>query len=216
MSSTVNMKRETIFLTGKYVKDTRRFGQSAWDANTTSVAETICPVACALFDSPIEKCLFSASGREDMDVRMLGSGRPFVLQLSDAKNLQPLIDGGLKNLKIDTGDVRLQSGLAFADKGIMDWLNWSTEQHVKIYRCVIWTERSLPTAAQITGILKDKKNIKILQKTPLRVLHRRTEHTREKFIHSLELQRLNDHFGTLTLPASAGASIKSFIHGDFG
>jgi hypothetical protein len=213
----VSLRRETLFLVGKYSKFTREFGQSQWDGNSTSVAETICPEVCKLFDSPVDKCLFSASGREDMDVRMLGSGRPFVLQLSDAKCLAPLLPGNdlLKNFLIDSGDIRVK-GLRWVDKGVMDWLHWSTEQHIKIYRCVIWSEEVLPEQTALKDSTLRNKGIKILQKTPLRVLHRRTENTREKTIYSLEIERLNDHYAIVTLKASAGAYIKEFIHSDFG
>jgi len=214
---TITLRRETLFLVGKYSKRTRDFGQSQWDQHATSVAETICPVVCELFKSPVDKCLFSASGREDMDVRMLGAGRPFVLQLGDAKCLAPLLDGGkmLSELVIDTGDV-IVKGLTWVDKGVMDWLHWSTEQHVKIYRCVIWSEDCLPSQDVLNEVKNSKTNVKVYQKTPLRVLHRRTENTREKTMYSIETERLNDHYAIVTLKASAGAYIKEFIHGDFG
>ena len=32
-----------------------------------------------------EKTIFHSAGREDVDVRMLGNGRPFVLEMIDAK-----------------------------------------------------------------------------------------------------------------------------------
>jgi hypothetical protein len=214
---TIGLKRETLYLVGKYSKETREFGQSPWEANETSVAETICPVVCGLFRSPVDKCLFSASGREDMDVRMLGNGRSFVLQVGDAKSLQPIMDlSALNDLQIDSGDVKVTTRLKFVDKGVMDWLQWSTEQHKKVYRCVVWTSLPLPAQTRLDEIHRDAKNIKVLQKTPLRVLHRRTEHTREKCMYSIELERLNDHFAIVTLQASAGAYIKEFVHGDFG
>lgn len=208
----VNMKRETVYLVGKYVKTCRDFGQSHWDAHSTSVAESIIPSVCELFRSPIDKCLFSASGREDMDVRMLGSGRTFVLQLGDARRLAPLIDGKiLKDFKVDTGDVIVNSGLKFVDKGVLDWLHWSTEQHVKVYRCIVWSAKPFPQEIQ-----EFDEDLKVFQSTPLRVLHRRTEHVREKFIHSMNIERINPHYAIVTLRASAGAYIKEFIHGDFG
>ena len=211
----VCLKRETLYLVGKYVKDTREFGQSAWDSNATSVAETICPIVCQLFRSPVDKCLFSASGREDMDVRMLAPGRTFILQLGDARSLEPLLEKSiLSDLRIDTGDVKVESGLKFVDKGVMDWLHWSTEQHRKTYRCIVWTHQVLPSQAGLNRMTETKKDIKIYQKTPLRVLHRRAEHTREKYIHRIEFERLNDHFVLVTLQASAGAYIKEFVHGD--
>jgi len=209
------LRRDTVHLVGKYNKRCRDFGQSQWDANSTSVAESICPAICEHFKSPIDKCLFSASGREDMDVRMLGSGRTFVLQLGDAHSLRPLMEKSiLENFRIQTGDVEVQSGLRHVDKGVLDWLHWSTEQHLKVYRCVIWSAEAMPQNTD--SILKSVKNLKVYQKTPLRVLHRRSDNTREKYIHSIEMEVLNAHYGIVTLHASAGAYIKEFIHGDLG
>ena len=211
----VSLRRDTIHLVGKYNKRCREFGQSQWDANSTSVAESICPAICDLFRSPVDKCLFSASGREDMDVRMLGSGRTFVLQLGDAHSLAPLKDTSLlENFRIDTGDVQVQGGLRYVDRGVLDWLHWSTEQHLKVYRCVVWSAEEFPS--DIETILSSVKDLQVLQKTPLRVLHRRSDNTREKYIHSISMEKLNSHFGIVTLHASAGAYIKEFIHGDLG
>ena len=211
----VSYKRETLFLVGKYIKTTREFGQSQWDAHATSVSESMCPAVCELFESPLDKCLFSASGREDMDVRMLGAGRAFVLQVGDAKRLTALKDGSLAHFSLDTGDVVVRS-LKWVDKGVMDWLHWSTEQHTKLYRCVIWTQDVLPNQLALDQVYEGKRNVKVFQKTPLRVLHRRTENTREKTMYSIQTERLNDHFAIVTLRASAGAYIKEFIHADFG
>ena len=211
----VALRRDTIHLVGKYNKKCREFGQSQWDANSTSVAESICPIVCNFFKSPVEKCLFSASGREDMDVRMLGSGRTFVLQLGDARSLRPLLDSSiLANFSIDTGDVQVNGGLRHVDKGVLDWLHWSTEQHLKVYRCIVWSAERFPS--NIDSVLAAVKNLKVFQRTPLRVLHRRSDNTREKYIHAIRMEMLNPHFGIVTLHASAGAYIKEFIHGDFG
>jgi hypothetical protein len=212
---TVTLRRDTIHLVGKYNKLCRNFGQSQWDANSTSVAESICPVICDLFKAPVDKCLFSASGREDMDVRMLGNGRTFVLQLGDAHCLHPLLDKTLlSDFFVETGDVRVQGGLRHVDRGVLDWLHWSTEQHLKVYRCVVWSGEVFPPTTE--SILASVKNLKVFQKTPMRVLHRRSDNVREKYIHSISMEILNPHFGIVTLHASAGAYIKEFIHGDLG
>ncbi|MFK5283891.1 hypothetical protein ACI3PL_30370, partial [Lacticaseibacillus paracasei] len=67
--------------------------------------------------------------------------------MSDAKTLAPLLDQEkvLNQLVIDTGDVKVLKGLRVADKGVLDWLHWSTEQHVKVYRCVIWAKPGFPS-----------------------------------------------------------------------
>ena len=50
--------------------------------------------------------------------------------------------------------------------------------------------------------------LQITQKTPLRVLHRRSALTRTRHIYSLSAARLNDHYFVLHLTTSAGAYVK--------
>lgn len=56
----------------------------------------------------------------------------------------------------------------------------------------------------------------ITQKTPLRVLHRRSALTRTRHIYSMSAARLNDHYFVLNVITSAGAYVKEFVHGDLG
>lgn len=52
-----------------------------------SVQEIIMRGASPYFKvSDMSKICFSASGREDVDVRCLGKGRPFVLEIMDSRN----------------------------------------------------------------------------------------------------------------------------------
>ncbi|KNH08222.1 tRNA pseudouridine synthase Pus10-like protein [Perkinsela sp. CCAP 1560/4] len=60
------------------------------------------------------------------------------------------------------------------------------------------------------------ESIKILQRTPIRVCHRRAHLEREKFISKLELQFLNEHFAIMDVVCSAGTYVKEFVHGDHG
>ena len=64
--------------------------------------------------------------------------------------------------------------------------------------------------------LNSMKEFKIFQQTPIRVLHRRNNDTREKEIYSIESNKINDHFLILDLTTQAGTYIKEFVHGDFG
>jgi tRNA pseudouridine synthase 10 len=57
------------------------------------------------------------------------------------------------------------------------------------------------------------QNMIIDQKTPLRVLHRRTLDTRQKTIIKLFPHFINRHFFLLDVTAQAGTYIKEFIHG---
>lgn len=77
------IRKESLFIAGRYLKFSRNLSQTPWVINDnkfmSSVQERI-----ASGISQYIKCddiKFSASGREDVDVRMLGKGRPFLMEL---------------------------------------------------------------------------------------------------------------------------------------
>ncbi len=55
-----------------------------------------------------------------------------------------------------------------------------------------------------------------MQKTPIRVLHRRTSMVREKVLYQLSTEYINAHWFFLDLVSSSGTYIKEFVHGDRG
>ncbi|XP_023322844.1 putative tRNA pseudouridine synthase Pus10 [Eurytemora carolleeae] len=66
--------------------------------------------------------------------------------------------------------------------------------------------------------LKELENLEDLvlqQDTPVRVLHRRSNATREKTIHSMKVEPISETLFKLAVISSAGAYIKELVHGDF-
>ena len=64
--------------------------------------------------------------------------------------------------------------------------------------------------------MNDTKDLVLEQRTPLRVLHRRSLLDRPRTIHSITALRINDHWLQVDLETQAGTYIKEFIHGDNG
>lgn len=86
----ITVNGPTIFVAGRYRKLTRELSQTPWILKgkrmmEESVSEIIIENMASYFGVPLEKIIFSASGREDVDVRCLGKGRPFVLEIPDAR-----------------------------------------------------------------------------------------------------------------------------------
>ena len=73
----------------------------------------------------------------------------------------------------------------------------------------------IPSAGAVAA-LNATKDLVTHQKTPLRVLHRRTLMVRDKIIHNMKWTPFNAHFGMLQLTTSAGTYVKEFVHGDLG
>jgi len=181
-------------------------------------------------------CKFHASGREDIDVRMLGTGRPFVLEIIDAHTL-PTIQSLHKaaehlNLKFEPvyGVGIDGSNLLYGNAKNFSGLQAETENKVKHYGCMCWSEKIIPTQDFLDAkfslpssdtssnrIAISKENpLKIIQATPVRVLHRRSAANRERYIVSMKSKRINDHWFQLWVSTSAGTYVKEFVRGDLG
>ena len=158
---------------------------------------------------------FHTGGREDIDVRMLGKGRPFVVELISPKLLPRSIIDNFESItsqiNSSTPDVQVNS-LSFTDKECFEYLSEGAEKKVKAYCAVIYFSDE-PENQKVEEVNK-LIDIKIRQMTPLRVLHRRTLMAREKIIHRITLNKLTAKSYQAFFLTSAGTYVKEFVHGD--
>lgn len=119
-------------------------------------------------------CKFASSGREDVDVRTLGKGRPFAIELLDPHRVvfsQEQITQ-LQNVINQSTDAIQIRDLQIVSKEQLSVLKEGEEEKTKIYRalCVTLDGSTLTTEDlnNINGII----DLVLKQKTPLRVLHR--------------------------------------------
>lgn len=87
----------TIFVAGKYRKISRNLSQTPWildgkrmkdDSLEEIITRELVPFFRSDSDEQGGKVTFMASGREDIDVRCLGKGRPFVIEIVNAYKCQ--------------------------------------------------------------------------------------------------------------------------------
>jgi len=184
-------------------------------------------------------CRMHACGREDIDVRCLGNGRPFCLEVSGVVSiptearLQVAIEHifNRKGMNRD-GDIDLLL-LKEADRALWEGMQKSAEEKDKAYCCVVWSHRALtqkdmellrqacrsgPSVSLMEDQFGDGKVavLEIQQKTPLRVVHRRSLLTRTRHISHVETALLGPHYFLLRLQTSAGTYVKEWVHGDLG
>nr|XP_029480772.1 putative tRNA pseudouridine synthase Pus10 [Oncorhynchus nerka] len=206
----------SVFVAGRYNKFSRTLPQTPWVIDgerrmESSVEELI---AAPLFSSfRAEGFNFSSSGREDVDVRTLGNGRPFALELlnphrarfnkAEVRQLQETINQSSDKIRV-RGEQR----------NAMGHMKEGEEDKTKSYTALIWTQKAIDKD-DIT-FLEETKELKLAQKTPLRVLHRRPLAVRERVIHTMSTCFLDTHHFHLKLRTQAGTYIKEFVHGDFG
>jgi len=207
------------YIYGRYRKLSRELANSNWviggcKKTESSVEEEI--IKCFRVHFDFEKSQFHCAGREDVDVRMLGSGRPFVVEiLKPNKDIQSWGPDEWKivqeTLPIGQSPVEI-SELQLKDEHIMKELHISAESHQKIYSALVRTEIPNPNLESIHL----KKNMAVAQKTPMRVLHRRPNLIRQKEAILMEAIPLKPHFFELKVHTSAGMYVKEFVHGDLG
>ncbi|ESN95061.1 hypothetical protein HELRODRAFT_179923 [Helobdella robusta] len=232
-----------------FVAGSRTLSQTPWFVDgikkfENSVEEIICkPIAEQLFGSRDYK--FSSSGREDVDVRMLGRGRPFLIEVinprkisvsdEEFQKIEMFINGGSRDVFIR--DVQM------VNKEETHHLKEGEQEKLKIYKALCIMKGSI-CDDQLININK-LKDIELQQKTPIRVLHRRPLATRTRTVHELKIDLINIHrfeelddsdvfkvntsvedlkpvlnsdvisLFVLHLTTQAGTYVKEFVHGDF-
>ncbi|XP_043910962.1 tRNA pseudouridine synthase Pus10 isoform X2 [Protopterus annectens] len=207
-----------VYIAGRYNKYSRTLPQTPWIIDgerkmESSVEELISEHLMPAFK--VSHFNFSSSGREDVDVRTLGKGRPFAIELvsphrasftqEEIKALQQKIN---QSDKIKVRDLQMvtREAVAHMKKG--------EEEKTKSYSALIWTERAIQE--NDIQFLNELKELKIFQKTPLRVLHRRPLAVRTRLIHTMRTEYIDQHHFRFYLKTQAGTYIKEFVHGDFG
>ncbi|UCG37322.1 MAG: tRNA pseudouridine(54/55) synthase Pus10 [Candidatus Bathyarchaeota archaeon] len=228
-TSDFKLQINPLYISGRYRKLVRGIPQSRWlcrecdgrgcgSCNWTgkrfqeSVEE--------LIGKPIQKTLdgeeiaFHGAGREDVDVRMLGSGRPFVLEVKrprkrwiDLEKLERTIN------RVAKGKVAV-SELRFADKDLVRQLK-KAESAEKSYRVLIEFERDVANE-ELKKVEEILSHTIIHQQTPKRVLHRRADLIREKYIYKAEVKKVSPNYAEMQIHCQGGLYIKELVTGDEG
>jgi tRNA pseudouridine synthase 10 len=226
---TVRLQVNPLFVAGRYRKLVRDIPQSKWFcSNCHGKGCKKCGGTGKLYPESVEelsskplleatsgeKTAFHASGREDIDARMLGTGRPFVIEISkpkkrffDLKEAEAKINAGA------AGKVEV-SRLRFATKDVVRRLK-KGEGSKKIYRLLAEFENEIND--EDLRMLEEKlSNALIKQQTPLRVVHRRADLIREKYIYKLKVKKVSLKRALMEIYCQGGLYVKELVSGDEG
>lgn len=217
----ISCLRSPIYLGGRYLKLSRNVSQSCWIIDDermgeASVEEIIGENVRAICRS--DSCKFHAAGREDIDVRMLGSGRPFLVEVLNVRSIPSETEVQQIEERINNSEKKyvIVRNLKLVDNEIWTMMREGEAEKQKQYTALIWTSRNL-TDDDLHNI-SIMKEMEIVQKTPIRVLHRRSPLERKRIIHWMEIEKItgSSNYYLLHLCTQAGTYIKEFVHGDLG
>ncbi|MBL8694052.1 MAG: hypothetical protein JNJ88_08140 [Planctomycetes bacterium] len=174
-----------------------------------SVQELIERVAMPRFRS--WKSKFHGAGREDVDVRMLGDGRPFILEIMNPKH--PMADLTELEDAINRAypDRIVVKGLQLVPRARVAELKEA--KHPKEYAALVRTQS--PVAPGKLEALLNRK-LMIRQRTPERVAHRRADMDRQRWIELLSAQTLESGDLRILLRCEHGTYVKEVISGEGG
>jgi len=154
-----------------------------------------------------KKSSFHGLGREDIDARCLDY-RPFIIEIE--KPIKRKID--LKSIEKQinkTGKVRVK-GLRFTTKDTIRKIKFAKID--KTYLATVEFEKTIDKKK-----LKELKKIEkepILQKTPLRVVHRRADKFRKRLVKKISWKTIGRRRLQLKITGESGLYIKELITGD--
>jgi len=228
-SGNIRLQINPLFIAGRYRKLVRDIPQSKWFCSKCrgrgcekcggtgkmypeSVEELVSKPLLEAAEG--EKTAFHASGREDIDARMLGRGRPFVVEVSKPRK-RALDLASLKKIinKDAAGKVEI-SALRIASKDLVGKLK-KAECAQKEYFVLVEFENDLPEKDFL--LLEEKlTDTLIRQQTPRRVLHRRADLTREKYIYKVKVKMVSPRRIEMQVRCQGGLYVKELVSGDDG
>jgi tRNA pseudouridine synthase 10 len=215
-----------IYIYGRYKKLVRGIPQTKWPCRECggkgckhcdgkgkmypeSVEEIVAAELLRHFQSTSTK--FHGKGREDIDALMLGSGRPFVIEIE-----APLVRTA--DLSFLEGKVNASAGgkvevSEFRASNKQEVIDIKAAEDDKTYECIVKcegiTEGDLKKLEEFFS-----KEVKLKQRTPTRVAHRRADLVRDKVIKALKAEMIEDGKFKVNITASSGTYIKELISGD--
>jgi len=224
----VRIQINPIFIEGRYKKLVRGIPQTKWpcrkckgkgcsECNDTgkmykeSVEELISEII--LKETRGYEAKFHGAGREDIDVRMLGEGRPFVLEIKEPKirelNLKEIGEEVNKHSKGKTEYLDLK----YTERKRKAEIKVSSPDTFKVYRALVKCENPI-TEEELAEIKKQLENRTIDQQTPQRVAHRRADKIRHREVKELSVKLLSKNTFEMTVKTQGGLYIKELISSD--
>jgi tRNA pseudouridine synthase 10 len=181
-----------------------------------SVQELVGWVAGAAFKTRRNK--FHGAGREDVDVRMLGEGRPFVLEMVNPKCLE--VDLAALEAEINRrNEGRLEvRGLHWTEKTRVRVIKETP--HAKEYEAKVEVAGE-PSPESVRALVG--RRLAVTQQTPARVAHRRADKARERWVEFASFTRISDpsippgvtHWSA-RIRTEHGTYVKEVVNGESG
>lgn len=216
-----------LYLSGRYLKRARDVPQTRWHCSRCQGSGCLeCGGTGKLYADSVEEliggpalqafrageAILHGQGREDVDVRMLGTGRPFVLELKRPWRRTADLDALAEQIREASGGRVEVRGLAWVTSQAVQEVKETRSR--KTYRAEITF--TAPVGGEKLKTATHRLQGTISQRTPSRVVHRRADRERKRTVHRFEIQDRSPRRATCVVEGDAGLYIKELVSGDQG
>jgi tRNA pseudouridine synthase 10 len=215
-SGEIEINVNSLLLAGRYWKIGRMISQAYWPTpqgpKYYSIEQALWPL---MRITGGERVVLHAAGREDVDARMLGTGRPAIVEVKaprrrkfDNEKAEEMVfkeSKGFVKVKI-CGTARRRDITMYKEESSL---------HRKFYKALIVSEEPL-RQEELEKLSQELRDRIIMQRTPLRVLHRRPDILRRKKVYEVSCTLLSDNIAECLIEAEGGLYIKELVDGDEG
>lgn len=176
----------------------------------TSVEEEIRPTLVTALHGT--EGVFHGAGREDVDALMVGTGRPFVLEVKEPH--RRFVDPEALEREInEDSDVVEVEGLRFATHEMVERVK--ELDAAKTYRMDVTFDEPVDDDT-LRRALDELAGATVEQRTPRRVDHRRADRVREREVYAADGETTGPADATLTVRGEGGLYVKELVSGDGG
>jgi tRNA pseudouridine synthase 10 len=224
----MDLQVRPLYVYGRYRKLVRGIPQTKWPCRecrgkgcercnfsgkmySESVEELITPFF--LQEAKGIEAKFHGSGREDIDARMLGNGRPFVVEIRNPRKRHLELKSIEREINTQNHGKIEVLDLKFVSKSAVEILK--SAAFVKVYGVKIRLEKKVNPEA-LHDAVKDLSGIVISQRTPKRVSHRRADKIRKRKVYQIDIKSIDDCEVELVIVSESGLYIKELMTGDEG
>ncbi len=223
----VKVQINPVYIYGRYRKLTRGIPQTRWPCrHCGGKGCEHCNHTGKMYSESVEELIahefmlellgkehaFHGMGREDIDARMLGNGRPFVLEIKEPRKREVDLEEMEKRVnEFAQGKVEVH-GLRLSSKEEIRRIKASRAEKTYVVYVRLEPDVEEEKLKNALGMLEGE----IAQRTPKRVSHRRADMVRKRRAISLKLLEKDDRKAAIEVRAEAGLYIKELMHGDEG
>ncbi len=230
----VTVQSNPAFVYGRYKKLVRGIPQTEWPCRECDGSGTIRGDACShcdgsgyLYDESVEELIapsiqsamngagstFHGAGREDVDAKMLGTGRPFVVEVTSPKDRFPDVSALTEQVNNRNEGKVAVSDLALATYKIVERVKELPAR--KTYEATV--EFTEPVDEKtVERALAELDGETIEQQTPTRVSHRRADRVRTRTVYEINGELASETTAKIRVVGEGGLYIKELMTGNDG